>query len=176
MKGKKELIVPVDPNLMWRMKLVLVIWLIPISLLAGCYGMVRYYFTGALYYALSFLLLGPLIFFCLMVLLMMFGTFSFPKKGEAMAILNQDGIWTARFGLIPWREIDEFGPYSVPRTPLEAIGIRVKNNKKISKQSTIAGKLDFFWAKWMGYPPIKITGIALSNDEVISFAKQFLSL
>ncbi len=53
------------------------------------------------------------------------------------------------------------------RTPLEVIGIRVKNNKKISKQSTRAGKLDFFWAKWMGYPPIRITGTALSNEESI---------
>ncbi len=175
MNDKQELIVPVDPNLMYSAKLVLVIWIIPISLLAGCYGLVRYYLTDIVYYLMSFLLVGPLIFLCLMFLLMILGTFSFPKKGEAMAILNQDGIWTARFGLIPWKEIDEFGPYSVSRTPLVAIGIRVKNNKKISKQSTIAGKLDFFWAKWMGYPPIKITGIALSNDEVIGFAKQFLS-
>ena len=173
MKGKKELIVPVDPNLIRGIKLALVIYLIPISLLAGCYGLVKYYLTGALYYILSFLLVGPLIFFCLMFLLMILGAFSFPKKGEAMAILNQDGIWTARFGLVSWKAINEFGPYSY-KGGAEMIGIRVKNNKKISKQSTIAGKLDFFWAKWMGYPPIKITGIALSNDEVISFAKQFL--
>ncbi len=92
-----------------------------------------------------------------------------------MAILNQNGIWLARFGLIPWKEIYEFDTYSEGRTPLKIIGIWVKNNKKISKQSTIAGKMDFFWAKLMGYPPIKITGIALGNDEVISFAKQFLN-
>ncbi len=175
MKNNQELVVPVDPNLMRGLKLALVIWLIPLSLLAGCYGVVRYYLTGMVYYVLSFLLVGPLIFIALMVLLMMLGAFSFPKKGEAMAILNQDGIWTARFGLIPWKEIDEFGLYKIPTTPMETIGIRVKNNKKISKQSSIAGKLDFFWAKLMGYPPIKITGIALENDEVISFAKQFLN-
>lgn len=174
MENKKELIVLVDPNLMWGIKLALVIWLIPISLFAGGYGLVRYYLIGVPYSLMSFLLVGPLIFMILMILLMILGTFSFPKKGGAMAILNQDGIWTARFDFIPWQEVTEFGPYSWRGNPPEVIGIRVKDNKKVSKQSTIAGKLDFFWAKYMGYPPIRITGIALSNDEVISFATQFL--
>lgn len=175
MNDKKELIVRVDPNLIKTGKLVLVIYLIPISLFAGCYGLVRYYLTGTVYYLMSFLLVGPLIFFCLVFLMMILGVISFPKKGDVVAILNQDGIWLVRFGLIPWKEIDEFDTYSDGRTPLKIIGIRVKNNKKISKQSTTAGKLHFFWSKLMGYPPIMIAGIALSNDEVIGFAKQFLN-
>ena len=104
---------------------------------------------------------------------MIWGAFLIPKKGEAMAILNQDGIWLARFGFISWQEIAEFATYSYKGTP-ELIGIRVKNNEKISKQSSIAGKLDFFWARIIGYPPIRLTGIALKNDEVINFARQFL--
>ncbi len=151
----------------------LVIMLIPIGALTGLYATVRYYLVDTIYYPLSYLLLGPPIFFSLIFLLILWGTFCFPKKGDPIAILNQDGIWHYRFGFITRKEIDEFEPYSYRSSP-EVIGIRVKNNKKISKQSSVAGKLDFFWAKWMGYPPIKITGIALSNDEVIGFAKQFL--
>ncbi|MFC1870696.1 hypothetical protein ACFLXW_00340 [Candidatus Dependentiae bacterium] len=169
----QQLIVPVDPNLVSGIKPMLVIWLIPISLLAGCYGVVSFYLTGIPYYLLSFFLVGPLILMSLMFLLLIWGAFLLPKKDEPVAILNQDGIWLARFGFISWKEIDEFASYSYQGTP-EVIGIRVKNNEKISKQSSIAGKLDFFWAKLMGYPPIRITGIALENDEVINFAIQFL--
>lgn len=169
----QQLIVLVDPDLRKNIKYALVAWLIPVSLLAVCYGNVRFYLTGTLYYVLSFFLVGPLIFMGIMFLLLLWGAFLIPKKGDAVAILNQDGIWLARFGFIEWKEISEFAPYSYRGTP-EVIGIRVKNNEKISKQSSIAGKLDFFWAKFMGYPPIRITGIALENGEVISFAKQFL--
>ncbi len=174
MDNKQELIVPMDPNLMHGAKLALIIWCIPIFFLASCYGAARYYLTGITYYIISFFITGPLIFLCLMVLLLVGGTFCFPKKDDPVAILNKDGIWLPRFGLIPWKEITEFGPYLVPRTPMEVIAIRVIDNKKISKQSSIAGKLDFFWAKLMGYAPIRIVGIALKNEEVISFAKQFL--
>ena len=169
----QQLIVLVDPNLMWGIKCALVRWLILISLLAGCYGIVGFYLTGILYCWVSFFLVGPLILISLMFLLMIWGAFLIPKKGEAMAILNQDGIWLARFGFISWQEIAEFATYSYKGTP-ELIGIRVKNNEKISKQSSIAGKLDFFWARIIGYPPIRLTGIALKNDEVINFARQFL--
>lgn len=173
MENKKELIVLIDPNLHYWATIGMVIWLIPIGVLLGFYGVVNYYFSGPIYYLLSFLVIGPLIFACLICLGILLGTFSFPKKEEPMAIINQDGIWMARFGLIPWKEIVEFGPYSYRGTP-EVIGIRVKDNDKISRQSSIAGKLDFFWARWIGYPPIRITGIALPNNEVINFAKQFL--
>lgn len=169
----QQLIVPVDPNLLGGIKPLLAIWLIPISLFAGCYGVVGFYLTGTLYYLLSFFLVGPLILMSFMFLLLLWGAFLIPKKGEPVAILNQDGIWLARFGFIDWKEISEFALYSYKGTP-EVIGIRVKNNAKISKQSSIAGKLDFFWAKLMGYPPIRLSGIALENDEVISFARQFL--
>lgn len=174
MKNNQELIVPIDPNLMSGAMLGVVMMLIPIGALTGLYGTVRYYLVDTIYYPLSFLLLGPIIFFCFIFLLIICGTFCFPKKGDPVAILNQDGIWHYRFGFISWKEIDEFEPYSYRSTP-EVIGIRVKNNKKISKQSSIGGKLDFFWAKLMGYPPIRIVGIALENDEVIFFAKQFLN-
>ena len=174
MKNNQELIVPIDPNLMNGAMLGLVIMLIPIGALTGLYATVRYYLVDTIYYPLSYLLLGAPIFFSLIFLLILWGTFCFPKKGDPIAILNQDGIWHYRFGFISWKKINEFEPYSYWDTP-EVIGIRVRDNKKISKQSSVAGKLDFFWAKLMGYPPIRIVGIVLKNEEVISFAKQFLN-
>ncbi len=71
MKNKQKLIVHIDPNLMNRAMLGLVIMLIPIGALTGLYATVRYYLVDTIYYPLSYLLLGPPIFFSLIFLLIL---------------------------------------------------------------------------------------------------------
>ncbi len=134
MIDKKELIVPVDPNLMLGIKFLLIMWCIPLLFLAVCYESARYYLTGTTYYIISFFIVGTFIFTCFMFLMMIFGRFFFPKKGDPVAILNKNGIWLPHFGLIPWKNITEFGPYIVPTTPPEVIAIRV-NDKSLSENS-----------------------------------------
>jgi len=91
------------------------------------------------------------------------------------ATLSSEGISIQRFGLIPWHAIDDFNVYAVPGTPIEALGIRLKNPSRIALQSTFEGKCVLFWARIFGqHYQISLSCLALPEDEIISFARQFM--
>lgn len=123
---------------------------------------------------LSFLLQSILIIFAALILFGFIYTFLIDPNIPA-AILNEDGIWVKNYCFIPWQDIDEIAPYTFGNVPIESIGIRVKDRSKLSKKSAFAGKCGVFWSRIFGYPHIIISNITVDNDQVISFAQQFIS-
>ena len=123
---------------------------------------------------LSFLIQSILIIFAAL-LLFVFIYASRLDYNIPAAILNEEGIWVKNYCFVPWQDIDEIAPYSLGSMPIESIGIRVKDRAKLSKKSGFGGKSAVFWSRIFGYPQIIISNIAVDNDQVISFAKQFIN-
>jgi hypothetical protein len=99
----------------------------------------------------------------------------FFKHNEPAAILSSDGIWIKRHGLISWDAISDFDTCMIPTVPLEILGISLKNPDIIATQSSFEGKCGLFWAKLFGYQyHITLSSLAIENDEVLVFARQFL--
>jgi hypothetical protein len=99
----------------------------------------------------------------------------FFKQDEPAAILSSQGIWIKHYGLIPWDNIIQIRTYTLPNAPLEVIGIQAKNIMSISVNASFAGKCGLFWAKLFGYQyQITLSCLALENDEVLDFARQFI--
>jgi hypothetical protein len=96
------------------------------------------------------------------------------KEPEDLARLTNEGIWVRNFGFIPWNEIAIFDNFQYG-TPMINIGIRVKDSKKLFKQANLSGKMAIFWSKIFGYPPIIIANTDMDNEQIISFARRFLS-
>ena len=91
-----------------------------------------------------------------------------------MAIINQDGIWIKQFGIIPWPNIRSVAIYPVPGTPLEVIGIYIRDTALLSQQASIAGKLILLQSRLFNFPTISLDNIELENHVVIEFAKRFI--
>jgi hypothetical protein len=93
---------------------------------------------------------------------------------KPLAVFNSNGVWVARFGLIPWDNITEVSPYlNVPPT-IEAVEIRVKNYSLLYKHANASAKISIFFAKKFSYPPIIIANMTVDRQEIIMFANQFL--
>jgi hypothetical protein len=133
----------------------------------GLYYLVNYYI--ALFVQI---ILGSIV--ALFAIGLLFSYFM-SHNDKPAAILNENGIWMPYYNLIPWDTITEFDTVKVSTTPLEYIGIRVKDLSKLSKQSNFSGKSAIFWSRITGYPPITLANIELTNEEVIAFAQQFLN-
>ena len=89
------------------------------------------------------------------------------------AIFDENGFWMKRHGLIPWDNIDIFTQCSIPTVKhIKYIGIHVKNTKLL--QSNWEGKMEVFWSRIFNRYHITLANIALINDEVIRFARQFV--
>ncbi len=96
------------------------------------------------------------------------------KKLEDLARLTHQGIWVRYFGFIPWTDIVVLDKFQYG-TPLISIGIRVKDLEKLSKQASFNGKMAIFWSKFFGYPPIIIANTQMDNEQIIAFARRFIS-
>lgn len=96
------------------------------------------------------------------------------KEPEDLARLTNQGIWVRYFGFIPWNDIAIFDNFQYG-TPMINIGIRVKDLKKLSKQATFSGKMAIFWSKIFGYPPIVIAHTEMDNEQLIAFARRFMT-
>lgn len=91
------------------------------------------------------------------------------------AILDENGIWTKRHSLIPWENIDQVKACQLPTVKhIEFVGIYFKDTRLRSKQFNWRQKAGILWANFFKFPHITLANIALSNDEVINFAKKFV--
>ena len=123
---------------------------------------------------ITFFIQSILIFFIIMLLISLIYIIFLDKNDTIAARLNQDGVWVREFGFISWPEIDQLYAFTYG-TPLEYIGIRVKDLKRLSKQASLSGKMRIFWSKIFGYPPIIIVHAEMDNEQILAFAKPFIS-
>lgn len=95
------------------------------------------------------------------------------KYNKPMAILDENGIWIKDYGFIDWNNISAMKTFIAPMTPIEVIGINLKDIAIQYKQSTWQGKLNFFWAKLFNrHYHIVLSNLELENYKIINFAKQ----
>lgn len=97
----------------------------------------------------------------------------FQKINLPNAIFNQDGIWVKHFGFILWNDINEITKYTYG-TPMEIIGIQVKDPESISKRASFFGKCIIFYSKVFGYYHISIASLEVNIDEIICFANKYM--
>ena len=115
---------------------------------------------------------------------------------QPVAILNKQGIWINRHGLIPWQHIEAIYPYishpdNVKNLPVQiqakniAVGIKIKKDSLflISEQSSWGGKSVLFWAKLLGnfyakfldyHHHITLSCTNIPAEEIISFAHRYI--
>lgn len=113
------------------------------------------------------------------LILMIFGVvyyFFYLRSNKIAAILDKDGLWTRRHGLIAWNDVKDVFIYRTPTTPIESVAFYVKDRGIISQQSTFGGKCSLFWAKVFGFPDIILSDVEIENEVVVSFAKRFIKL
>ncbi len=95
---------------------------------------------------------------------------NFLNQGTA-AILNQQGIWIQHYNLIAWNDISEINTHVIAYTPIELIGIQLKDSQKIFLQASLAGKCNLFWAKiFKRHYHIPLSNLALKNEDILNFA------
>jgi hypothetical protein len=121
------------------------------------------------------IIIQSILFSCIVLFLILFAYSSVQlHNDEPLAILDEQGIRIKHHGFIPWGNISEFAPYKVPGAPIEVIGIRVKNIPFFSKKTPFGLKSGMFWSKIFGYPPISLASLDMDNNQIVSFAQQFL--
>ncbi len=116
------------------------------------------------------------------ILLFFVATFSFGlicgyfwNLKKPAAILSPKGIWINRFSFIPWDNITGINTYMFGDKPANALGIRLKNPEIVFKQAKFEGKSVLFWAKLFGYQyHIHLSCLALKNEEILNYARQFI--
>lgn len=116
-----------------------------------------------------------------------------------VAILNKQGIWINRYGLISWQHVEDVSLFSskhlnnvetlqahMQREFINpAIGIKIKKNafSLIKKQSSFWGKLeltitsfvDDYCVKFFDYSGyISLGGVSTPVEEILSFADRYL--
>lgn len=102
--------------------------------------------------------------------------FTFLRNKKPLAILSDKGMWINHYNFIPWHEIEDVGAYTILGTPLEVIGVRVKNSTQLYKQASLAGKAGFFWATAFGCRyHITLANGAVSDEQIIRYAKRYLT-
>jgi len=104
-----------------------------------------------------------------------FAVYLIVSKNRKTAILDQDGIWIRFFGFIAWNEIIYFNLWKIPGTPVETIAIQVKDPKRLSQQASLSGKISLFWSKLFDNPHITLGNVTTSNEEILSFARKYIS-
>jgi hypothetical protein len=95
------------------------------------------------------------------------------NKGP-LAILDPKGIWIYDVGFIPWDNIATVTLCSYQAgSKLEYVGIQLRDVSTARAQASWSGKSRFFWAKIFGYHHIMLSNAAVSNDEIIYFARLY---
>lgn len=170
MYNKKELVVPFNNS---NNQFLVIFFPILIVICMLWYALILY-FSGILPDIIlivlkAFVILGIAIF-----TLGFFSSLTFLFNTEPAAILNEKGIWVKYYGFIAWDEIQEIGLLQVGTIPVKSIGIRVYDNAALSKRAPFSGKMGIFWSKITGYPPINLANLAIENDVIIEFIKQYV--
>lgn len=170
MMNNREIIIPVPKEDMKAalpiLFLMTVIWGCSFYLSKGLYKYLGHYITFFLQSILA-------IIFVLFLIICIYAILQ-SKEPENWARFNNQGVWVRYFGFIPWADIDVLDKFQYG-TPLVNIGIRVKDLKKLSKQSSFNGKMAIFWSKIFGYPPIVIGNTQMENEQIVAFAQHCMS-
>lgn len=109
-------------------------------------------------------LVAALTFFFLVAFIMF--TFQVLSK-KPMAVVNDKGIYIPAFGVISWQNIDEIRTFST-----NSIGISVKSNFDLNKRASWLGKVELFFTKLFGCPPIILDNVSVKFDIVSSLVQQ----
>lgn len=152
---------------------VYILWDLIANLLFSC-GINLLLINNVGYYlivALQFLIIS---FVVLILLAFMYNLFLF-KSNTPILILNHEGIFAKRFGLIPWNNIIDVTPYLGMPSSLGAIEVQIKNTSLLYEQATVSGKLSIFFSKQFGHSPLIIANIILDSHIVLSFARQCIN-
>ena len=168
--NNQEIIVPFDLE---QMKSGMKIILFVLGFFSFFFYLSRYLHPLLGHY-ITFFIQSILAIFIIMLLISLVYIIFLDKNDTIAARLNQDGVWVREFGFISWVEIDTLFSFTYG-TPLEYIGIRVKNLKKLSKQASLSGKMKIFWSKIFGYPPIIIAHAQMDNEQILAFSHKFIS-
>lgn len=100
------------------------------------------------------------------------------KQSTPALVLDHNGMWVDRYGLIPWNNIAAVSASAKPEPP--CLFIKVKDSETLRAQATCMGKLFLMVANKFGklvYSPgyhISATGLDTPNDTIIAFANQYM--
>lgn len=89
-------------------------------------------------------------------------------------ILNTQGIWMERHGVISWNDIKNVQLYAPYGSPLDYIGVYLHDRKKISRQAKLSGKMELFWSQFHSYPDLTVVNITVPNEEFVAFASRYI--
>lgn len=153
----------------------LIIMSVAIALCSGAFLFTRsikssWLFVNALIAFFQFFLAVMIVLF---ILGLFFGALEFINNKPA-AVINKKGMWVKHFGFIEWDNIQQVEIYKVYNTPMESVGIRVKDTQLLSRQAQFFGKMAVMWSKIFGYPPILLSNLECENRHVVCFANNFI--
>lgn len=178
MNDKKTLVVDINREVMIQGFLV-------IPCLTGFLGFVLcldkseiYHFFGYCFgYYIHFIFHGLIIIFIiLLIAAFLFNCWIFFDK-KPVAIIDEKGIWFKDHGFVSWSDIEHIDVYTVGNTPMEVVGVRLKDITKISKQSRWPGKLRLFWSRLFKHNAhIDLSNLNISNEKIVEFARQFMNI
>ena len=188
MNNANKLIVPMHKEnvkqLIHSMPLILtgaIVWIFLLNLTYFTLSFISDYIFSAILLNLIFYIQIAIYSFIGLLVFLSTRNYYFVDDNTPAAILDKNGIWTKRCGLIPWENIAQVKICNLPTVKhIEFVGIYVKDTKILSKQSTWSKKIGIFWEKifrydkLFNYPNIALGNIAVSNDEIIKFARQFV--
>jgi hypothetical protein len=109
-----------------------------------------------------------------LLLLFAFFSYVFTYKGPAV-VLDQRGIWIRHFNFIPWENVEKMNPYIIWGTPVERIGIRIKDVTAVYRDSERLGKMGLMWTRHFGPYHITLTPLDIENETLMRFFQQHVS-
>ncbi|MGB8367587.1 MAG: hypothetical protein WCD44_04475 [Candidatus Babeliales bacterium] len=149
-------------------------------------------------YLSYFFIFFQIIIWCIIVLFILgwFYLLMQMLSKKPMAILKKEGVWINRHGFISWQHIETIfsyvsNPDNIKNLPIRLqkkntmIGIKIRKESisLINKQSSLSGKLVFFWSKFFGYyyakffdhhHHITLACTDIPAEEIVSFADRYL--
>ncbi len=170
-----QLIVHYDQNNIKQIRLIMPLMIIIMLLLLYSLPQINLNYISNFLLGFFIKIIQVIIYFCISLFALGTVYTFFMKSTTPAAILNQEGIWFKRYGLIPWGMVDEINLCSLPTAShIKLIGIQIKNTSLLYKQASWEGKMELFWAKIFGYSHVKLSNIEMANDVVIKFARQYI--
>lgn len=93
---------------------------------------------------------------------------------KPMMVIDEEGMWVDRYGLIPWKDIKDVVVYRHWNGPMEALGIWLKDLTITSRNATISGKMVIMWSRIFDYPNINLAGLDVPNQVIVDRAQYYL--
>jgi len=99
------------------------------------------------------------------------------KNKPPIAIFDEQGIWTKRYGRVHWKGVEAVKIYQVPGGPsvLQVLAILVKDPQQLYKQSSLYGKISLWCDLKGGYYHIPLRNINIDNQEAVDFANRHMT-